>query len=157
MGKDGQIKTIYLRLLAAVLFLCLGGMYALDAQAFVKRKEKSNVYEVPTTGKILEVTYRPEFDEWWVHCREGDSIAVYTLDPKSQSWGRVLFTPKKIEDKAQPAEKTKEPDKTKLPEPPPEKIEAPKVEKKEPEKDVKPGKTWWDPLHLIKPAEKKKE
>jgi hypothetical protein len=156
MGKNGQIISICRRLLVVVLFLCLGGIQAPEARAFLKKKERNTVYEVPTTGTILDVSYRSEFDEWWVQCREGDGIAIYTFDPKSRTWGRVLFTPKRIEDKVQPAEKAREPEKPKAPEQTPDKAEGPKIEKKEPEKETKPGR-WWDPLHLIKPGEKKKD
>ena len=58
-----------------------------------KKKDRQGIFEVPTTGKILDVEYRPEFDEWWVKCREGDTISVYSYEPRTHSWGKVLFVP----------------------------------------------------------------
>src|SRR4030042_3626083 len=75
----------------------------------VRKKEKITMFEVPTTGKIMDVEYRPEFDEWWVKCREGDHISVYSYEPKTHSWGKVVFTPQKAEDQDKKAEQPKEP------------------------------------------------
>jgi hypothetical protein len=122
--------------------------------AQMKRKEKITVFEVPTTGKIIDVEYRPEFDEWWVKCREGDHIAVYSYEPKTQSWGKVLFTPQKVQDQDRKAEKPKEsaiPVKDKgqekgLSEPAkPDEKEAAKPDKR---------KKWWDPLNILKEGER---
>jgi hypothetical protein len=142
--------------LSAIIVFVLGISFAgHDALAFMKRKDKSTVFEVPTTGKILDVKYHPEFDEWWVHCREGDSIVVYTYDHRNQTWAKVSFIPKKPEDKAQKIEK---PDKTKQPgdagtvAP----KEEPKPEPPKPEPKREPDKKWWDPLKLLPGAEKAK-
>ncbi|MCG8376705.1 MAG: hypothetical protein MI702_09520, partial [Chlorobiales bacterium] len=53
------------------------------------------IFKVPTTGTIMDVTYRPEFDEWWVKCREGDSVVVYSYVPDTKKWEKVSFVRKK--------------------------------------------------------------
>jgi hypothetical protein len=122
--------------------------------AQVRKKEKITVFEVPTTGKIMDVEYRPEFDEWWVKCREGDHISVYSYEPKTQSWGKVLFTPQKAQDKDKKAEKPKNPAisvKDKGPE------KKPAQQAKAPEKEAAKldlRKKWWDPLNILKEGEK---
>jgi hypothetical protein len=55
------------------------------------------IYQVPTSGEIIDVVYRIEFDEWWIKCREGDGIVVYTFDREDKVWGMVRFEPKKGE------------------------------------------------------------
>jgi hypothetical protein len=120
----------------------------------VRKKEKITVFEVPTTGKIMDVEYRPEFDEWWVKCREADHISVYSYEPKTRTWGKVMFTPKKVEDQDKKAEKPKEPaipakdkgtEKVST-----EPAKAPEKETAKPE----PQKKWWDPLNVLKEGEK---
>lgn len=130
--------------------------------AFLKRKDKTSVFDVPTTGKILDVKYHPEFDEWWVHCREGDTIAIYTYDHRNRSWGKVLFRPKKTDEKGQKAER---PDKagqtgdtealTPKEEPRSEqlKTEPRKELDKEPKKSER---KWWDPLKIFPGGERSK-
>jgi hypothetical protein len=81
-----------------------------------KRPEAQVSYQVPTSGKILDVMYHPEFDEWWIKCREGDSISVYSYEPRSQKWGKVSFVPgkkgtvQKKQSEVNPAEARKAPD-----------------------------------------------
>lgn len=146
--------------LIIVLVISLSGGSAFSAE---KRAERINVYDVPTTGKIVDVDYRPEFDEWWVKCREGENIAVYSYDNRAQKWGRVQFVPKKLEDRA----KTPEPGKAAVEsasgghsqEKRQEsgKTDDSKIEpqKKPPEKDEKKKETkWWDPLNVFKGLEK---
>jgi hypothetical protein len=145
-----------------VVFLSasLGGP---DAFAFLKRKDKTTVFDVPTTGKILDVKYHPEFDEWWVHCREGETIAIYTYDHKSRSWGKVQFRPKKHDEKGQKVEKTDragQPDDGEAVAPKDEqKPDQPKIEpKREPEKEPKkPDRKWWDPLKILPGVERPKQ
>ncbi len=118
-----------------------------------RKKEKITVFEVPTTGKIMDVEYRPEFDEWWVKCREGDHISVYSYEPKTHTWGKVLFAPKKAEDQDKKAEKPKEPAITAR-----DKAEKTSTEQAAASEKVtaKPDtrKKWWDPLTILKEGEK---
>jgi hypothetical protein len=122
--------------------------------AQVRKKERITVFEVPTTGKIMDVEYRPEFDEWWVKCREGDHISVYSFEPKTQSWGKALFIPQKPQDQAKKAEEMKEPaipTKDKRPEKKPA-GRAKASEKETSKPDLR--KKWWDPLNILKEGEK---
>jgi len=120
-----------------------------------RKKEKITVFEVPTTGKIMDVEYRPEFDEWWVKCREGDHISVYSYEPKTHSWGKVLFAPKKVEDQDKKGEKHKEPA---IPEKDKgtEKASTEQVRASPEKEPAKPEqkKKWWDPLNILKEGEK---
>ena len=123
----------------------------------MKRKDKSTIFEVPTSGKILEVNYRAEFDEWWVHCREGETIVVYTYDNRTNSWGKVMFTPKKADDKAKlPLERPTELEKPRidLDSHPMKEFPEQKQERKDPDKEIKKDKKWWDPFNLIRPEKK---
>jgi len=143
--------------LSAIFSVLLGISFAAhDSLAFMKRKDKTTVFEVPTTGKILDVKHHPEFDEWWVHCREGDNIVVYTYDHRNQTWAKVLFTPKKPDEKAQRIER---PDKTRPSgEPgivPPREEPKPEPPKAEPKRE--PDKKWWDPLKLLQAPDKAKQ
>ena len=155
---------IWALMLVLVFSLVLFGGNAFSAERQDRRTGKISVYEVPTAGKILDVEYRPEFDEWWVKCREGENIAVYSYDNRTQKWGRVQFVPHKPEEKAKgpetsgkgasesgppaPAsEKGQEPGKNVQP-----KSDAPQ---KPPEKDQKKTDTkWWDPLNVLKGGER---
>lgn len=130
-------------------------------------KEQPPVFSVPTTGSIIDVIYMPEFDDWWVKCREGESIAVYSYDRQRKKWGKVLFVPDKAKAAAQKREKTKTiemPKPTKEAQPPPadEGIKTPSAPQKKQEpaplpkktiqqKETKPSKgKWWDPLGILK-------
>ena len=138
------------------------------------------IYKVPTSGKILDVIYAPEFDEWWIKCREKDGIAVYTYDRRKGKWGKALFEPaersreksgKESPAKAEAAPKESKgtagtPVKPSADQKAPEKTESkPATSKTGPEKssapqpeqkpEAKPGnKKWWNPLNLL---EKTKE
>jgi hypothetical protein len=143
------IKAVVLTLIFSVVMVSI-------SSAVMKRKDRVTTFEVPTTGSIIDVNYRPEFDEWWIQCREGENVVIYTYDHKTQSWGKVIFTPKKAEDRATiPADKTRTSEPTQLPREE-EKSHGQKVDgKKDSDKEQKKAdKKWWDPLNLIKGAEK---
>jgi len=70
---------------------------ALSTDPKPAEKSKETVLQVPTSGSILDVTYLPEFEEWWVKCREGDKIVVYSYDRLSKNWRKVIFEIKKPE------------------------------------------------------------
>ncbi len=140
--------------LASLSILLIFSLACDSGLAQVRKKEKITIFEVPTTGKIMDVDYRPEFDEWWVKCREGDHISVYSYEPKTHSWGKVLFIPQKAQDQDKKAEKPKElaiPAKDKGPEK--TSIEQAKASEKVTAKP-EPQKKWWDPLNILKEGEK---
>lgn len=123
-----------------------------------KKRDRSAVLEVPTTGKIIDVTYQAGFDEWWVKCREGDSVSVYSYDARTREWGKVLFVPKKIADKEKAGHKpspSSDTDKEKGVAVP-QAVEEPKAEHiKDPSKaGGKPDAKWWDPFKIMKQGEK---
>jgi hypothetical protein len=137
--------------LSVIFVFVLGISFAgHDALGLMKKKGgKRTVYEVPTTGKIINVEYHPEFDEWWVHCREGNNVVVYTYDYRNKTWAKVTFTPKKTEEQPQ---KTGNPVKTKttgqagtatIEEE--QKTQHPKIA------PIQKGheRRWWDPLKLL--------
>lgn len=151
-------------MLALVLVSCLT---ARDGGASDKQKDDSSTFRVPTTGAIVDVTYTPEFDEWWVKCREGNNLAVYSYDRTAGSWAKVLFIPTK------PGKKPPEPAQVKKKAPEPEKkgpldeaVPAPEAVRKpapmvkpdaeatrpppKPKKEMK----WWNPLNILKKGEK---
>lgn len=129
-----------------------------NSHALEKKSERIGLFEVPTTGKIMDVEFRPEFDEWWVKCREGENISVYTLDRRTNKWGRVQFMPKKADSKAHGEEPEKPaipqsapaapktPEPVKPPETKPEPIKSPEQKK--------PETRWWDPLNVLKGGER---
>jgi hypothetical protein len=86
MSRRGVLALIAIGVAVAAI-----GHVAVAAE---KPKDKVTTFNVPTSGKIIDVIYSGEFDEWWVKCREGDNIVVYTYDRRSKSWGRVSFVPK---------------------------------------------------------------
>jgi len=149
-------------ILAFSLALFLVGQNGLAAE---KKPVKVPIFEVPTSGKIIDVQYRPEFDEWWVKCREGSDIAIYSYDKMTRKWGRVLFTPKKLDEKGKQAEGVQESEtgspsgETGVGAPREQKkqdtgkIEGPK---KQSDVDQKKGsqKKWWDPLNIIPGGER---
>ncbi len=104
-----------------------------------KKPESEISYQVPTSGKILDVVYRPEFDEWWIKCREGDAISVYSYEPRSEKWGKVRFVPGKGESaKKQPVSSANPGDASKAPD---QKIKKPdrKEDKLRPKKPKSPN------------------
>jgi hypothetical protein len=157
----GRIWTLMVVLAFSLAFF---GENAFSADRPDRRTGKVSVYDVPTTGKILDVEYRPEFDEWWVKCREGENIAVYSYDNRTQKWGRVQFIPHKPEEKAKGPEmpgkgvtesgpaapvagKGQEPGKGVEP--------RSDAQQKPPEKEQKKTDTkWWDPLNVLKGGER---
>ncbi len=157
----GRIRTLMVVLLFS---FGLAGGNAFSAERQDRRTGKMSVYEVPTTGKILDVEYNSVFDEWWVKCREGENIAVYSYDLRTQKWGRVQFVPHKPEEKAKwpetpgkggtesgpsapTTEKGQDPGKNVQP-----KSDA---QQKTPEKEQKKTDTkWWDPLNVLKGGER---
>ncbi|MEW6533795.1 MAG: hypothetical protein AB1473_23395 [Thermodesulfobacteriota bacterium] len=142
------------------------------ASAAERAKVKSQVFQVPTDGKILDVIYSSEFDEWWVKCREGENIAVYSLDQRSGKWAKVLFTAKKPPEEGKEAEAKKpevrpDPDaerkapaaspKEQKPAKPTEpSAEKPKTEAVQPTKapDKPETSRWWDPFDLVGKGQK---
>ncbi|MGO9572393.1 MAG: hypothetical protein ACLP5H_33165 [Desulfomonilaceae bacterium] len=145
-------------ILVLSIALSLVGQNALSAE---KKPTKAPIFEVPTSGKILDVQYRPEFDEWWVKCREGNDIAIYSYDNMTRKWGRVLFTPKKQGETAKQIEGSQESETVKpLSGAPKDEIkpESGKTEgpKKQSDADHKKGdqKKWWDPLNIIQGGER---
>jgi len=149
-------------ILAFSLALLISGQIALAAE---KKPGKPPVFEVPTSGKIMDVQYRPEFDEWWVKCREGADIAIYSYEKMTRKWGKVLFTPKKPDEKSKQAEGTLE---LEIGSPSGDAgVSPPKEDKKQdsgktegPKKQTVPDrkktdeKKWWDPLNIIKGGER---
>lgn len=149
----------YVSVIGCVFAFLIGGSPGLPAD---DKGEQGVLYEVPTTGKILDVTYMPEFDEWWVKCREGDSISVYSYDRQHRKWGRARFIPvpaatkaSKTQDAAkaqagttadQAAAPPVEEDQKK---PKPEQTEP---ETKSPQEKAPPDrkKNWWNPLRFFK-------
>ncbi len=152
--------------LLAFSFLCP------SAFASDKGKPKVTRFEVPTPGTIIDVEYAPGLDEWWVKCREGNGIALYSFDPQSRTWGKVIFVPKKPGPPAKETEGAQPPPppapEEKPAEPPeeaappaapaaPEKVQpesSPGGKKKPPPEE----KSWWNPMkyldkgkHILKP------
>lgn len=127
--------------------------YAIPADTHAAEKSSVTVLQVPTTGSILDVTYMPDFQEWWVKCREGDKIVVYSYERLIKTWRKVIFEAKKPDT----TPTTKKPESSKpAPIPPateqtePARKEEPrpaaiKLEKKQ--EEARPDKTkWWDPI-----------
>ncbi len=143
------MKKISVAILVSLFALSVAGF---PAQAAGKKKERQGVFEVPTTGKIIDVEYRPEFDEWWVKCREGDTISVYSYEPKSSTWGKVLFVPKKLEEQPARAEPPSNLEKEKQSSERPVPAQVKPDPAKTTAKDEK--KKWWDPIQILKDTEK---
>jgi len=161
LGRGGSVGFA----LTTLFFMVLLWLPSLAAEKLIKpeiKKEKPPTFEVPTTGRIIDVQYRPEFDEWWVTCREGENISIYSYDKRSQRWGQATFVPRGADQKASaPALKDKDRpfsiEGTEEASPAGKPHEAPKAEERRPdtkrqgEKVSKPDtQRWWDPLNLIK-------
>lgn len=158
---------------ATTLLVSLVFALATISAALAAEKEagKDTTFEVPTTGRIMDVSYMPEFDEWWVKCQDKDGISVYTYDRRSKQWHRARFVaaPPTTHDK--PKEGEHSPmlqDKSAKPK------EADRAEKgsaKSPQADLPSGvsaekpeggttkdsgkkgnaaKNWWDPRNIFK-------
>lgn len=138
--------------------LCMLIVIGLTADAFptdAKPAENTKVttLQVPTSGTILDVTYLPEFEEWWVKCREGEKVVVYSYDRLSKRWGKVIFEAKKPD----PAAAGEKPEAAKS-SPAPASSEQTEEQKKEPsaviadtpekmeEKAPAAKKKWWNPI-----------
>lgn len=152
--------------------LVMAASYFQAASAAERSRVKSQVFQVPTDGKIIDVIYSSEFDEWWVKCREGENIAVYSLDQRSGKWAKVLFTPRKPAEESKEAETKKpearpEPDadrkapaaspKEQKPAKPKEHVaEKPKTEGIQPTKapEKHDASRWWDPFDLVGKGQK---
>ncbi|AFM24396.1 hypothetical protein [Desulfomonile tiedjei] len=151
-----SFSTKLLLIGALGLFLLIFSLES-SAHALEKKSERMSLFEVPTTGKIMDVEFRPEFDEWWVKCREGENISVYTFDRRANKWGRVQFMPRKADAKTH----VEEPEKPAIPQSapapkPPEPVKPPET-KPEPTKPPEQKKTetrWWDPLNVFKGGER---
>ncbi len=142
----------------AVFLLCQ------PASPFEKKPSKSSVFEVPTSGTIMDVQYHPEFDEWWVKCREGSNIVIYSYEKLTRKWGRVVFTPKKPDEKEKKAERSRQSETGTT-----SGLTAAGITHAEnkqdsgqhtgpkkgsgPEHKQDDKKKWWDPLNLIKGGE----
>lgn len=149
----------YVSLIGSVLVL-LGCSAALAADA---KDEKAVVFEVPTTGEIMDVTYIPEFEEWWVKCREGKAISVYSYDKHNKKWGRARFIPVPPGEKAakgkepvKPAPGKASTDQTAAPPaekdgtPPKPEETQPEAKPSEPKEPQTKHQKWWDPFGLLK-------
>ncbi len=146
-------RAIAATLSIVMLCVCTGD----PACAAGKKRDRSAILEVPTSGKIMDVVYQPEFDEWWVKCREGDTICVYSYDARAREWGKILFVPKKPDDNSKANEKarpTGDADKTRQVTMP-DKVEEAKHEpgKQPASRDRKTGAKWWDPFKILKQGE----
>jgi hypothetical protein len=156
-----RVKYLHAIFVFSVALLMLGQ----DALSAEKKPAKPPVFEVPTSGKIMDVQYRPEFDEWWVKCREGNDIVIYSYEKLTRKWGKVLFTIKKTDEKGKQTEATQE---SEIGHPPGETgVGAPKEERKPdggkaegPKKQTDTSqkksdqKKWWDPLNIIQGGER---
>lgn len=161
LGRDGVAFPALLALLF-VVFLWLPALAAERSPKTDLKKEKPDVFEVPTTGKILDVQYRPEFEEWWVTCREGDNVTIYSYDKRYKRWNQVTFVPRGAERKtskpgAKDGDKSASTEVTEDASAAAKSHEVPKAEDRKPDtrremdRASKPDtKTWWDPLNLIK-------
>ncbi len=154
-----------------VLVACFAALMVVTFSTFSMALETkaTTTYQVPTTGEIMDVVYLPEFDEWWVKCREGKGISIYSYDKRSKKWGHALFVPRRLVEKK---------NQTMIPEKPvkseesttssqTENLGPTTVKKRETSPDEgkiisgsqhPPGKSdsesdkkkWWDPLNLLK-------
>jgi hypothetical protein len=158
--------AIGLKKLPAIFVLSVAlSLVGHNALAAERKPAKIPVFEVPTTGKIMDIQYRPEFDEWWVKCREGNDIVIYSYDKIARKWGKVVFTTKKPGEKGKQAEgaqgsvighptsetgvgATREQNKP----------DGSKAEASEKQTDSgrkkSDKKKWWDPLNIIQGGER---
>lgn len=168
MTNSGEVMIKALTLLVSLTVALVASAVALAAE---KDAGKDTTFEVPTSGRILDVSYMPEFDEWWVKCQDKDGISVYTYDRRSKQWHRARFiaAPPTSEDKTKEGErstvvqdksaKPKEPARAekgsaKSPQSdPPSEAGTGKREgetTKEPGKKGDTAKNWWDPRNILK-------
>ncbi|MGB6063486.1 MAG: hypothetical protein WBG50_01670 [Desulfomonilaceae bacterium] len=157
---DIKVKNLF----GIVIFPLALLLVAQTASPAEKKPGKMLVFEVPTSGTIMDVQYHPEFDEWWVKCREGTNIVIYSYEKLTRKWGRVVFTPKKPDEKVKQTEGGKRPEagatsgQTAAGMPQAETKQDSGQQtgpKKGPGAEHKQGdkKKWWDPLNIIKGGE----
>ena len=162
-----------MRFLALMACLTASMLVSADRASWAQETKATTTYQVPTTGEIMDVIYLPEFDEWWVKCREGKGISVYSYDKRSKKWGHALFIPRKAVDKTKKTTKPVQPTRSEG------STVSPETEKKQPEKteehktsrdtgsanpsgehlpgqrkDLNDKKKWWDPFELLKEGKK---
>ncbi len=158
------------RFLALAACAILGMLASANAESWAEERKATTTYVVPTSGEIMDVIYLPEFDEWWVKCKEGKGVSVYSYDKRSKKWGHALFVPRKVLEKpkngTRPGGSEKPVQKEKSGTAPQTEIQPPGKPK---EKQVTPDagsvnsspkreagntksekKKWWDPLQLLK-------
>ncbi|MCA1959793.1 MAG: hypothetical protein LDL33_03275 [Desulfomonile sp.] len=151
-------NALAIRRLLVALTLCMLIVTGLTANALPAdtkpaEKTKTTTLQVPTSGTILDVTYLPEFEEWWVKCREGEKIAVYSYDRLSKSWGKVVFEAKKPDatvttgkpEAAKPSSVPAVSDQTEEQKKEPPAVVADTPEKMK-EKAPSEKKKWWNPI-----------
>jgi len=159
-------------LIFIVVICCAVFLLGHEAWATDKVREKSTTLNVPTSGKIMDVTYMPEFDERWAKRRAGHNIAAYSYDRRAKTWGKVLFTRKHPEGKIQTPvtgerpgrtgpeadSRVEEPRKGTLGEGGSEEPlkQATETKKEEGRKPTTKGeeRQWWSPLNLLKKGER---
>lgn len=154
-----KARILHAMVLGGVLVCLAAGGEAWAEPKNAIKVSPSHVFNVPTTGKIVDVDYRPEFDEWWVKCKEDKGVAVYCYDRATKQWSKVLFSTakpqpelKKPEKDVQAEKREVTPDKKKQgPKEAPPVQESPKpgTDRPEPE-EAKPPE-------VAKPPEKAKE
>lgn len=158
---------------ALTLLVSLAAVLVTTAVALAAETDagKDTTFEVPTTGRIMDVSYMPEFDEWWVKCQDKDGISVYTYDRRTKQWHRARFVaaPPRREEKPKEGEhsstgqdksaKPKEPDRAekgsaKSPQAePPSEAGTGKAQEESTRDSGKKGnaaKNWWDPRNILK-------
>jgi hypothetical protein len=173
-SENGELKKgleIFMMIRSIViLVILLSAAYAAPVHLIAEddARRTAPIFEVPTSGTIMDVTYRPEFDEWWVKCREGDSVVVYSYDPEAKKWGKVRFVRKKPDSgKATvvPTRSKSEKEQPKKPDPRSGRTDK-AVEKKDavnpPASEKEPVTTkqetkkanWWDLRNVLKSGQK---
>jgi hypothetical protein len=168
-----RIREVSEMIRLLVLAVCFAVVLALVASVSSSEQDsrKITTYEVPTSGKIIDVTYVTEFDEWWVKCLERDGVSIYSYDNRSKKWGQVRFVPAprasqekldqsvtsqqqdgasptgdsdtKLSDKKVGADRSASPQKNAS-----EQKKVGEEKKRSAEK-----RKWWDPLNLLKKAD----
>lgn len=157
------MTLISLRFLAFAALLTALVSASAATFSFAQEIKETTTYQVPTTGEIVDVIYRPEFDEWWVKCREGKAISVYSYDKRSKKWGRALFLPQRPDEKGKktakpdesavsPEKKDRRPEELKERERSPDVAEPPAGSEQPPKKSepARDKKKWWDPFNILK-------
>ncbi len=149
-----------------MLVACLSGglLIASVASSSEKDKARSTLYEVPTSGRIVDVSYMPVYEEWWVKAQEKDGFSIYTYDMKSKKWHRAKFVaappPSADTEAKSAAPNAREKPSALYPgegAPPGAQDATQQVEKgagegkQAPEKKARDEKKWWDIRKLLQP------